>query len=48
LIYKYIKDPALLDYEDDVFIEIKDCLNSLTLIVNGTKAEPKEFPHMVM
>ncbi|XP_060869915.1 venom protease-like [Metopolophium dirhodum] len=48
LIYKYIKDPALLDYEDEVFIEIKDCLNSITLIVNGTKAEPKEFPHMAL
>ncbi|KAL4084357.1 hypothetical protein QTP88_028180 [Uroleucon formosanum] len=48
LIYKYIKDPILFEYEEEVLIKVKDCLNSLTLIVNGTKAEPKEFPHMVL
>lgn len=47
LIYTYIKDPTLISNQDK-YIKVKDCLDVITLIVNGTKAEPKEFPHMVI
>lgn len=46
--YKYIRDPSLFGEDEDVFIRVKDCKNFKTLIVNGTKADAKEFPHMVM
>lgn len=47
LIYVTIKDPILLIDEDN-YIKFKDCHDVLPLIVNGTLANPKEFPHMVM
>jgi hypothetical protein len=46
LIYTSIKDPILLSGSSQN-IKIKNCVDVLTLIVNGTKAVPKEFPHMV-
>ncbi|KAL5242294.1 hypothetical protein ACI65C_009704 [Semiaphis heraclei] len=47
LIYNYVKDPVLLAGHDN-FIKVKDCHTVLTLIVNGTRADPKEFPHMAL
>lgn len=47
LIYTYIKDPTLISNQNK-YIKVKDCVDVITLIVNGTKAEPKEFPHMVI
>lgn len=46
LIYTSIKDPILTGSNQN--IKIKNCIDVLTLIVNGTKAVPKEFPHMVI
>jgi len=49
LIYVTIKNPILLQVdEEDSYIKIKDCFDVLPLIVNGTLANPKEFPHMVI
>lgn len=47
LIYTYIKDPTLISNQNK-YIKVKNCLDVMTLIVNGTKAQPKEFPHMVI
>ncbi|XP_060850647.1 venom protease-like [Rhopalosiphum padi] len=47
LIYTIIKNPILLPGEDE-FIKFKDCFDVLPLIVNGTLANPKEFPHMAL
>lgn len=47
LIYSRIKDPVLV-LNGDGYNKVKDCHDVRTLIVGGTKAEPKEFPHMVI
>lgn len=49
LIYVTMENPALLLVnEEDRYIKIKDCFDVLPLIVNGTLASPKEFPHMAL
>jgi len=47
LIYVTLKNPILLVDNEDSYIKFKDCHDVLPLIVNGTLANPKEFPHMV-
>lgn len=47
LIYSRIKDPVLI-LNGDGYVKVKDCYDVKTLIVGGIKAEPKEFPHMVI
>lgn len=48
LIYVTIKNPILLVDDEDSYIKFKDCHDVLPLIVNGTLANPKEFPHMAL
>jgi len=47
LIYIDMKNPTLILGSDE-YIKVKDCVDVTTLIVGGTKAEPKEFPHMAL
>jgi len=42
-----MKNPTLILGSDE-YIKVKDCVDVTTLIVGGTKAKPKEFPHMVI
>ncbi|XP_050421565.1 venom protease-like [Adelges cooleyi] len=48
LIYSYIKNPTLVSQSNNKYIKVKNCYDVQTLIVGGTKAEPKEFPHMAL
>lgn len=43
LIYRSVKNPIL-----NTNAQVKDCVDTKTLIVGGTRARPKEFPHMVI
>lgn len=48
LIYINIKDPVLTFKPSGQYIKFKDCITVKALIVGGSKAELKEFPHMVI
>ncbi|VVC37437.1 Serine proteases, trypsin family, serine active site,Peptidase S1, PA clan,Serine proteases, trypsin [Cinara cedri] len=48
LIYTTIQSPLLISSDLSSNITFKDCLDVKTLIVGGTKADPKEFPHMAL
>jgi len=49
LVYYIIQDPVLISNNQDKqeYLKVKDCYDAITLIINGTEAKPKEFPHMV-
>lgn len=42
LIYRFVKNPIL-----NTTVQVKDCVDTKILIIGGTRARPKEFPHMV-
>lgn len=48
LIYSHQRSPVLILTSVNKYNKVKDCNDVKTLIVGGTKAEPKEFPHMVI
>ncbi|XP_060851918.1 serine protease snake-like isoform X2 [Rhopalosiphum padi] len=50
LVYYIIQDPVLISNNQDKqeYLKVKDCYDAITLIINGTEAKPKEFPHMVL
>lgn len=48
LIYFNIKNPVLSFKPSSQYIKVKDCVVVKALIVGGSKAELKEFPHMVI
>lgn len=48
LIYTKLKNPILSLNPENKYIKVQNCITVTALILGGSKAESREFPHMVI